>query len=833
MSAVTSGLILAQALDQAQLVRSVDWHLPEPGWPLAASLAGVVLAVMYIVWLYRRDTVDLSPGWRATLLTLRLAALAMFLGLALNPEERSERISLRPSQVAVLVDTSSSMGNPATDVQATRDSSAPLPSRIEAVQRELASSELLTELRKTHRVQIFGFDSTLSAPLAILERHSAAAVTGAAATGTSASEGAVPAIEDQAAPPANPEWSSLLTASGTETRLGDALVELLTRVPTRTLAGVLVLSDGVSNAGIDAIDAARRVSERQTRVVTGGVGTTEPPANLEVARLLAPSDVQLNDPFQIRAYVRGQNIPAAPVSVELYRSSGEAGGDPARREITVLETQQVLLPEDGSLAELSFTQSPNVAGEARYGVRVVPPSAIRELRQTDNEREADVRVIDKPLRVLLVASGPNWDYRFLRTSLFRNPAVNVDVYLQSGMAGMSQEGDDLLFDFPAARAELFDYDVLVMFDPDLDELSAEQLELLDEWISQQGGGLVYVSGDVFTSRLASVSPAKEQFEPLLPVFLQPVIADFRNENEYSQPWPITWTAQGRAAEMLQIGEDGSSSETAWSQLPGLYRSYPTAGAKASASVYAYHSDPRAVDENGAPILLASQFYGQGKTLFLGSSESYRLRALNPEYFERLWTKIVRSAGQGRLQRGNSRGLFLLESREVPLGQFVPVRVRLVDANYEPLQLPRVQCEVTDPDGKSLVPPLTLAPDDTRPGEYLGSFRTSRAGVYRLRVTVSETGEVIDDSVAVSMPQLELAELRQDVRLLREVARETGGEYLTLTDVAKTFPKLLEDRSEQFLVAEDVHTLWDRQWTMLVFCGLLLLEWTIRKLLRLA
>ncbi len=57
------------------------------------------------------------------------------------------------------------------------------------------------------------------------------------------------------------------------------------------------------------------------------------------------------------------------------------------------------------------------------------------------------------------------EYQFLRNQLFRDRYTTVDVLLQSGKPGMSQEANKTLDDFPTTRQEMFDYDCVVAFDP--------------------------------------------------------------------------------------------------------------------------------------------------------------------------------------------------------------------------------------------------------------------------------------------------------------------------------------------------------------------------------
>lgn len=88
-------------------------------------------------------------------------------------------------------------------------------------------------------------------------------------------------------------------------------------------------------------------------------------------------------------------------------------------------------------------------------------------------------------------------------------------------------------------------------------------------------------------------------------------------------------------------------------------------------------------------------------------------------------------------------------------------------------------------------------------------------------------------VAVAIPKLEDENIRQNVRLLTELVRDTGGQYLAIDKAAEELPALLPNRGEQFFIPERLRTLWDRDWVMYLLVGLLSLEWLTRKLLKLA
>lgn len=817
--------------EATETIRSVEVDLPSQPWQWLVAGIGLAGVLLVVVLLYIRDTASFSTPWRIWLTVLRLAVFAGLLVIALNPQERTRKTSLRPSRVALLVDTSLSMRYPA-DVADAGDSATGAESQLtrsQAVTEFLSASPIVETLRERHEVSVFTFDSTLSGPHNVLQ----VLPNG---TDTSTEE---PVEGDEAAETV--DWSELLRARGTETRLGESLVELIRQVNGTTLSGIVVLSDGGSNAGVGADTAHDAALAGNVRLLTVGVGSTDPPVNLQVVNVQSPTDVQIGDPYEISAFVQGQGLEGRSVEVELLTRAEEDGD---ALPISVAE-QTVQLLEDGVPVEIKFERTPSIAGEVEFFVRAKAAPDVDELTLEDNERRKSVNVIDRKLRALIVAGGPMREYRLVRNLLYRHDAVLLDVWLQTvepaSYGAVSQEADRLLLGFPETAAELYEYDVILAFDPDWRQIRPESLVLLNEWVATHGGGLVLVAGDVYTADLAAGGAEQEPVRDLYPVFLHSYPVAAQIEGQWDQPWPLELTAEGREAGFLQLAENAAGSDEVWDEFPGVYRCYPTAGAKAGATVYAYFSDPREQTEYGEPVLLASQFYGSGRTLYLGSPEIWRLRALDEEYYERFWTKLVREVGQGRLRRGTARGMLLLERNQYVLGQTVRVRANLLDAQLEPLDVDSIPVEIYDPDGRPLTPQPRLVRDENRPGQYTTDFRASAAGTYSVRVSVpasigsSESGmeEVLSAKIDVVLPNLESDNPRQNAKLLSDLARGTGGEYFTLLSAERELPGMLPNRSEQFLLDELLQALWDREWVLYLLVGLLSLEWLTRKILKLA
>ncbi|MBL8851917.1 MAG: hypothetical protein JNG89_19750 [Planctomycetaceae bacterium] len=820
--------VLAQAAADAPATTStsleLDW--PETGgeWSL---FAGFALATAFVVWMYFRDTRSLSRGWTVWLTLLRIGVIAGLVVIALNPQERTQKDAFRPSQVAILVDTSTSMQQPARDPGET--GSAEPETRMAVVRDVLTESPLIPALQQTHDVDLYTFDSSLSENLHRFEtaydpRQNVDADSPAGVAATMES-------------PAAPDWNTVLQPRGNSTRLGDAVDTLLTEIKGKTLSGIIIVSDGASNMGRDVRPAIERARAAGVRLISTGVGGVQPPVNVQIARIVAPTDVQLpradgardgQDTFEITGYVQAQGLARQTVKVDLTRQYADES------QPTVIATEQVTLPDGTAPAVVTFTQSAERKGAVDYQLVVHPPEGVRESRDDDNQVSRTVNVFDEPLQVLLVAGGPMRDYIFAKNVLHRHKSMQVDVWLQTGGPGISQDSHEILFDFPKTREELFAYDVIIAFDPDWLQIPSESQELLEEWVASEGGGLILIAGDVNTSELAAaISDARagtEHLANLYPVLLEEVRGLGAGERS-EEAFPVGLTQEGTAAAFLSL-EDQPADVDIWGRLR-VFKCYPTRGRKRGATVYAEFTDPQARGRDGQSVLLAGQRYSQGNILYLGSPEIWRLRAVDESFYDRFWIKLVRKAGEGRTRRGVQGSMLIMEGREYDVGQTVPIRARLLNSQFQPLDDAQVTMQVTDPTGRPLVPPLQLERDIDRPSEYTGDLLATVPGRYKLELTIPDTRNVLTGDVSVLLPALEMAELRQNMAVLTQLAEGTGGAYVPIDEAAARIPALLPNMGQQIIIDQQLRELWDRQWVLYLLVGLLCAEWLTRKLLKLA
>ncbi|MFN0016889.1 MAG: hypothetical protein ACKVP0_01450 [Pirellulaceae bacterium] len=636
-------------------------------------------------------------------------------------------------------------------------------------------------------------------------------------------------------------WKDQLLAQGAETRIGDNLKYIIDKERGGPIAGIILLSDGGSNAGLSYEVAAGDAAIALIPVYTVGLGSDKRPVNVRVVDLEAPERVYPGDKFTLTGYIQAINSSRTSLTVELLSADKDGKGE-------VKEDEQTLnVGNSGKVVPIKFEHTPKEQGVRLFRLRVQAVEG--ELDKKDNEKTAKVEIVDRKTKVLLLASGPTREFIFLRNQLFRDKETTVDVLLQSGRPGISQEAHDILNKFPESAEELFEYDCIVGFDPDWEVLDDLQVKNLERWVAEKAGGLLVVAGPVCTPSWS----ARRRGDPRIDTIkaLYPVV--FYNQSSATlslgrfggdKPWPLTFTRDGMEAEFLWIDEDAEKSQRARDEFGGVYGYYAVKDPKPGARVYARFSDPDTAIDKDLPIYMAGHFYGSGRVFFQASGEMWRIRELDEKYFETYYTKLIRWASEGRLLRDSSRGVLLVDKDRCLLGDQVGVRAILQNAQFQPLALPEVSAVLVQPDQKRTPLVLRRVKDAAREGMYAEQFTALQEGDYRIELQHPDAADqLMVREVRAKMPAQETEHPERNDQLLKTLADRTNGIYYVGTDAAvgrgagqpgiasqlksqdqvTPLPGTPDRKFEQLLMT----------WLMGLICGVLCLEWLLRRLSKLA
>ena len=798
--------------------------IPE-GWWAVGGLALAVALVWAVAWMYRHEgRSGVSKRTRVSAAVLRSAVILTLVGIWLEPVRVRIVRRSTDSYALVLIDDSSSMGLtdryalPAAAEHVKRylgtDSITPIR-RTDLLRRLVESdrSELLRGLARRNRVKVFTFDDDAEL-VGVLpaERE----------------EGGVHRVGDGDAGAAAERFAPSFEAMGASTNIERAVHRAWQSAGGAPIAGVVVLTDGGFNDGASVEEVARWARENRLAIHTVGIGDPSPARNVRLLEVEAPRSVFREDPFTIRVRAAAEGMAGETLAIRLLVRSA-TGGD-AR----ILETRRGTVQPDGSVSDptaplgvLAFEHRQQRAGRQIYTVEV-PVDPLESVVE-DNTRQVTVNVVESRTRVLLVSSGPSWDYRFVSRLFERDNTCDVSCWLQSADGSAVRDGDTVIDHLPVRPEELYAYDVIILMDVDPSELDGNWCRVVDTLVVDRGGGLLFVAGRVHTSeflRTRSLDPLVD----LLPIAPDPEVELSLNRIGHYQlvPAPIEVPKEARNHPVLQApdGED--------------------AGRVTDLDAPRYTALPRAAGEAGGHSADASRASGHAQRARWTRARCRSVRRGGPDRVpcprrhvameaarrravQRLLDTTAAIPGRRQAAGGANHGAIQTHGEEYALGHAVDVTARLFDARLEPLRRDRVEASYLV-DGVRRV--FTLEAQGGKPGWFTGRFVPDRTGLYELSVTRPDAGgaraEPITHEIRVVRPNVEIARPRMARDDLRRLAEQSGGGRYFEVDEAGALPDLIPDLHEEISVRSRPIPLWDNGRVLAWLAGLLCVEWIIRK-----
>jgi hypothetical protein len=815
------------------------WHvefrsLPQ-GTAAAVAIGAALLAIAGIWWLYRREGRSLSVGQRLLLSFLRCGVLVAVTFMLLEMVVVVSKHELVPSRLLVLVDTSESMAlaDPYPDESIARETAqrvglnTPTGEADVAALRKLSRFELARKvigeswgaLHEGREISLYGFDGKLE----LVPEPTSAAPEGA------------PPMET----PGTPLRAFPAAANGQTTAVGDALNDALALHRGQTLAGILLVTDGQSNSGADARTAASAAGKSGVPIVSLATGTAEGPRNVRLAGIETSPVVFLRDPADLSVLIESRGLKDAPASVVLEQRQDDGSWKEVGREA-------VILGEDAALRRVNFRITPEVLGQLDFRARVT--DAGPELTEDDNLDTASIKVVRQTIRVLLIAGYAGPEVQFLRNALLRDTGMEFASWLQNAGQGYDQIGGRPIRRLPANQKELDHFDTLVLFDPDMRNLGPAWPEMLTKFVGDVGGGLIYIAGELNSQKWFNpesgdgtslgVGDAATSWLRILPVVrdagLYQSEADVRLSSR--ETWTLELTAEGNADRIFQFAPESSRNREVLASLPGMFWHFPVTRAKPGATVLARHGDPRMRNQFGRHVLMATQLYGPGRTVFIGFDSTYRWRYLHEEYFDGFWARLIDRVGRSKVLGGRYPFTLATDKAAYRVGDRVTVRAEIVEAADDVASITALRGDVDWGRDSSL--PLEFEPLADDPSVFEASFVASEAGAYTARVTPSSMAGDLESGLRpatlafrVEPPQAERDNPTLDRPLLEELARLSGGSVLTPAEKDKLPAAFKVKQVDRPLT--HAFEIWNAPLLFGSVVVLLTAEWLLRKRYRMA
>ncbi|MEX1095215.1 MAG: hypothetical protein WED34_04150 [Planctomycetales bacterium] len=848
-------------MNAESLTRRLVFQGGESTWWLALCVAAALVAAGLIVTLmrYERKLVPRTTGY--VLLGLRLVVLAVLFFTLLQPELIWTLDRSQTGRTLVAVDLSDSMStadNHATPMEKLRWARAlgmigneANARRLDRWARELEAGKPLAELSwvdegeagdpERRRVLAETRRGNLEGIFAELDRlsrreiaHRLLTQTAAPLLGELEALGPVEivAFAGRFEPTDGARLGGFLTTppeslDAAVTDLSQPLAATAAASEQGPLMGVVLFSDGRDNAGKLGTLAVERLKALGAPLFPVLLGSEQPPKDLAVASLDYPQKpLYKGDKASVTASLNTAGFEGERIAVRLETE----GDEPETRTIDVT----------GPQATVRFELDSENLGRKEYTIRADERPG--ETRDDNNQQSFALNVIDDRVRVLLLEGEARWEFRFIDNALARDERVSVDrvVYQQPYIGFLRESFFPTKLDLPddpndLARSPFAEPDLVIVGDVAPHELPEEGWKLLEQYVADAGGTLVFVAG----KRHFPLGYRSEIVDRLVPlVNLRPL--EITGRQAIAAPtergFRLAPTPDGLRQEMLQLDPDEERNRDVWKGFPGHLWGL-VGEAKRGATVYAravQAGQRDSLDDERRSALIVHQQYGLGQVLWIGIDSTWRWRhRAGDEYHHRFWAQIGRWAAESKASATSENVRLVLARTDIEEGQDAVIEARFTRELERRNPRAKAKAVLRRTDAGPNDPPfqtLDLEPVPHKPLSREARAVALAAGTYKVELIVEgeRNGEALSSFLYVHRRQTpELSDLSANRDLLMQFAEATGGRLFYPDDLSR-LPALLRSPALTTTLREETQ-LWDHWLLMLAFFALLTTEWVVRKL----
>jgi len=347
--------------------------------------------------------------------------------------------------------------------------------------------------------------------------------------------------------------------------------------------------------------------------------------------------------------------------------------------------------------------------------------------------------------------------------------------------------------------------------------SHDQHEWLKDYVDRRGGSLLLLAG---RDGMGDGGWGRVPLQALLPARLpggpQPGYG--------ARSTKAHLTLYGQESPVGRLDADPARNEKLWSEMPSLADFQNIGSLRPGAVVLLEAQSAQRVDP-----LLVWQRYGRGSTWLLATASTWRWQMRLPvedQRHEMFWRQLLHALAAPAPPR-----LSLQAERTVYEDEgTAQIEAQVLDETFRPV--PGAAVSITAAADSGAAAPVSVEPSGRDDGRYRVRVQAATPGMYRVEMT-AKVGDRALGQAELHLRRVdgvrEQFGLYQHRPMLERIARETGGRYWTLDDLAG-LPEAIR-YSRAGMVERQTLDLWNMPLALLLLALLKLSEWLLRRLWR--
>ena len=605
--------------------------------------------------------------------------------------------------------------------------------------------------------------------------------------------------------------AALPKPEGSITNLTKGLEFSVSRELKTGKGAVILITDGQQNAGDSPLAAAEVLAGKKMPVFTLGTGSHVAPRDLAVLGVSVPDSVYHEDVVRGEVLLKEEVAAGLPFTLAIKDADKIVFEKQLTTEAKTRRTVPFEFPvKDLAGARIKALPAGVEALSVPIDLRITLTPLDGEQELSNNDGGLRFRAVTHKRRILLVDGRPRWEMRYLKNLYQRDEKWEVN----AAFAGMRAETGFVRGDkdgnFPADKAMLDAYDLILFGEVPKALLKPEEIRWLADFVGKRGGAIVFIDGARGHLREYADTP----LGPLLPV-------DYTNGKAPVGLKSLRLTGRAGALAPFALSPEMAANAEVWSKLPvprSVVGVQPLPGAEVLIEA----------DALGGPAPLAIlRPFGAGKVYYHAFDDSWRWRyEVADKHHVKFWNQIAN---------------FIAEEPFAARDKHVSLDAGKL--TYEPAEQAAIRVRLRSGEGKP-VTDATVTAVLSRDGKRVASIGLTPAegGLYRGKTAALEPGnyEVTIESAAVPEGQIKVrtefkVEAQQKIErsllsvnedLLRQISLTSGGRYFR-EEQADQLVRLLEPLAAGNALESETPLLESKGWFGLLVL-LLTIEWIIRK-----
>ena len=729
----------------------------DPVLPLPLLVPLILLLAAAAGWLCRKACRSLPGKARFACILLYAAAVLAIGALLLNPGRYEKKLVSNMPVWLIASDTSASMASPSTPDAAT-------PSRASLAAGLL--KKLAAYQTPERDLRWFGIGHTAS------RKDDAAALADA-----------------------RPDADASMLASSIDQQLHSLQRQ------GRTVAGILLLSDGRDSRPDDARQLSIKAAGQNTPIHTVALGGNWEAPDIALSSSRTLVQAYKGTPITLTASVRNSGMGDRQLGIVLLDASGKQ----VERKIVDVA--------NGKTADVAFSlESPENSSD--YTIACEPVAG--ETRKDNNSAAVTVRAITSKIRVFMAEGSPYWDSKFLAQFLRKQEAFEVKSVHRFSQDRFYQinSGDDTSepspdAGIPTSTAEFLRYDIVILGKGMEHLFTPEIAEALQSYVRDHGGLLIFARGKSYGGSMPAM-------EPLEPFAWQHTVGG----EHHLTPTP-SGASEGLFGHVLPAPKDA-----VWKTLPGLEDVW---------DVDSISPDTRilATTDDGQTPLLTIRRVGMGAVACLNGEglwkwDFYPEARRDGNIYADFWKQFlpwIQTAAEFRPGFDLS-----LHAERNPIETSDALRCTM---SWRGIGTPgNVELQITPLSDQSSPQTVAARHEGEKNGlhRWTASLVPDKPGDYLLKAILPDQPEIPCPEIRIRVNPLpgELDNLNADREWLARLSESTGGTMLTPDSPAAAWDTVFAMPQDTQSEEEEYRPAWNRWWVLLSIGATLGLAWWIRR-----